>query len=394
MKIKKLLIAPGLATVLAVAACGGPEDFAGVLDAAVADGLPGVALYVRSDDDGAVWIGHAGVSSIENATPLTADDKFMVFGATQPFMAVTVLQMSDEGLLGLDNTVPQLAGLELVYDVPNVQRITLRHALRHTSGVFDYVETFGFQEAFLGPEHDPDRIWTAQETLAFVSGRGYRPSFSPGDGVEFSSSNATLLGVAIEAVSGRTLGEELQSRIFDPLGMTATSFGNADGMVPGYVALAPNMLDYGIGADLAQARAGLLNLSGVDPSWAWAAGAIVTTLGDLAGFAQALFAGELLSPDRQDALVDFQPPSWVRADDLEMDFGLGLMRRQTEGGPAIGHEGAGSGFQTMLYRLPDLGITMVAMTNSSGQKATLESVFQGVIDLVRTGDRAALFGGL
>ena len=126
MKIKKLLIAPGLATVLAVAACGGPEDFAGVLDAAVADGLPGVALYVRSDDDGAVWIGHAGVSSIENATPLTADDKFMVFGATQPFMAVTVLQMADEGLLGLDNTVPQLAGLELVYDVPNVQRITLR----------------------------------------------------------------------------------------------------------------------------------------------------------------------------------------------------------------------------------------------------------------------------
>jgi len=47
----------------------------------------------------------------------------------------------------------------------------------------------------------------------------------------------------------------------------------------------------------------------------------------------------------------------------------------------------------MMYWFPDLGITMVAVTNSSGQKATLELVLQGVIDLVRNGDNAALFGG-
>jgi CubicO group peptidase (beta-lactamase class C family) len=72
---------------------------------------------------------------------------------------------------------------------------------------------------------------------------------------------------------------------------------------------------------------------------------------------------------------------------------LGLMRRETDGGPAIGHEGAGAGFQSMMYWFPDLGIIMVAVTNSSGQKATLELVLQGVIDLVRNGDNAALFGG-
>ena len=393
MKLNKMLLGPALAAVLAVAACGGPEDFAAVLDDAVAKGLPGVALYVKSDD-GAVWIGQAGMSSIEDGTPLGADDKFLAFGVAQPFMAVTVMQMADEGLLSLDDTVTLLAGLDLVYEVPNVQRITLRHALRHTSGVFDYVETFGFQQAFLGSEYNPDRVWTPAETLAFVSGRGYRPTFSPGEGLEFSSSNATLLGVAVEAVSGRTLGEELQDRIFDPLGMTSTRFGGADGVVPGYVTLPANVLGYGIGAELPESRDGLLNLSGVDPSWAWAAGGIVTTIGDLAGFSEALFTGELLSPDHQQALIDFQPPSWTRADDQVLDFSMGLMRRQTDGGPAIGHEGAGAGFESMMYRLPDLGITIVAVTNSSGQKATLESVFQGVIDVVRNGDRAALFSGL
>ena len=176
--------------------------------------------------------------------------------------------------------------------------------------------------------------------------------------------------------------------------MTSTRFGGADGVVPGYVTLPANVLEYGIGAELPESRDGLLNLSGVDPSWAWAAGGIVTTIGDLAGFSEALFTGELLSPDHQQALIDFQPPSWTRSDDQVLDFSMGLMRRQTDGGPAIGHEGAGAGFESMMYRLPDLGITIVAVTNSSGQKATLESVFQGVIDLVRNGDRAALFGGL
>ncbi len=390
MDFHKTLFAAVAAVTLG--ACGAPADFSEVLENAVAKGLPGVALYVRSDD-GAVWVGQAGVSSIENGTPLAADDKFLIFGAVQPFIAVTVLQMADEGLLGLDNTVPSLGGLEAVYEVPNVQRVTLRHALRHTSGVFDYVETFGFQEALLGPEQDPDRIWTPLDTLAFVSGRGYRPSFSPGDGVEFSSSNATLLGVAVEGVTGRPLGEDLQERIFSPVGMTATRFGGSDGVIPGYVALEPNVLDYGIGADFPERRAGLVELSGIDPSWAWAAGGIVSTLGDLAAFTEALFAGELLSPDRQSLMFDFLPPVWVRGDGEVMAFGLGLMRRQTEFGPAIGHEGAGAGFQTMLYRLPDLGITMVAMTNSSGQKITLEAVFQDVIELVGTGDRAALFGG-
>ena len=392
MDFHKTLLGPAFAAAVTLGACGAPADFAEVLEDAVEKGLPGVALYVRSDD-GAMWIGQAGVSSIEDGTPLGADDKFLIFGAAQPFIAVTVLQMADEGLFGLDNTVPSLGGLEAVYEVPNVQRITLRHALRHTSGVFDYAETFGFQEAFLGPDHDPDRMWTPLETLSFVSGRGYRPAFSPGEGVEFSSSNATLLGVALEGASGRPLGEELQERIFSPLGMTATRFGGSDGLIAGYVELEANILDYGIGADFPERRAGLVELSGIDPSWAWAAGGIVSTLGDVAAFAEALFAGELLSRDRQSLMFDFQPPSWVRADGQKLEFGLGLMRRQTEFGPAIGHEGAGAGFQTMLYRLPDLGITMVAMTNSSGQKITLEAVFQDVIELVGTGDRAALFGG-
>ena len=387
---------PAFAVALALGACGGPADFTEVLDRAVERGLPGVALYVRADD-GAVWIGQSGVSSIEDATPLRADDRFRIFGATQPFVAVTVLQLADEGRLGLDNTVPQLAGLDLVYEVPNVERITLRHALRHASGLFDYAETFGFQEALLGPDADLARKWEPAELLSHISGRGYRPPFAPGEGAEFSASNPTLLGIAIEGVAGRTLAEELRDRIFVPLGMTAAYLSGAEGVedtaIPGYVALEENVLAYGIGASLPQARPGLVNFSSVDASWTWAAGGIVTTLGELSAFAEALLAGELLSPDRQQAMFDFRPPSWVRADGEELEFGLGLVRRQTAGGPAIGHEGAGGGFETMLYRLPDLGLTFVAMTNSSGQDITLEAVFQDVIELVRAGDPAALFGG-
>jgi D-alanyl-D-alanine carboxypeptidase len=282
-------------------------------------------------------------------TPL---DRFRVGSLTKPMVATVILQLADEGRLSLDDSLTRF----LPGALPDGDRITLRHLLNHTSGIGDYVADPGFIDAaFL----NPSRVWTPQEIIAIANGMPRR--FSPGEAGhwEYSNTNYILLGLVAEVAGGASIAALLLTRVFEPLGMTASYFSNATSLV------APFAQGY---VDLN----GINNLAVgtlVSPTVAGAAGAVVSTGGDLLRFVEALAAGDLISPVAHAARLTTVAASRVRlpGESFDIEYGLGVL----VGGGWVGHDGAIPGYETEAYAKVGVGSVVVLVNKSTFDFAAL-----------------------
>ena len=140
-----------------------------------------------------------------------ADQRFRVGSVTKTFTATLVLQLVDEGKLGLGGTLEDyLPGV-----VPRGKEITIRQLLQHRSGLVNYTDyTSWLKDASTSPSTRPIDL------LRFA---GSKPLvFEPGTQWSYSNTNYIALGLVIEQVMGRSYAGELEQRIFEPLGLDAT----------------------------------------------------------------------------------------------------------------------------------------------------------------------------
>ena len=353
------LIALTLAGSAAAAAAAGTEAPAGPLGAelraVVAAGSPGALVLVQ--DGGSRIEAVSGLADIRGGVPLRPGDRFRAGSITKTFVAVVVLQLVREQRLRLGDTVERwLPGL-----LPDGGRITVRDLLRHTSGLSDYAADERFLRRTV---REPRHRWTPRELVSKALRLGR--AGSPGGRFAYASTNYVLLGLVVERVTGTTVGEQLRRGIFDPLGLRDTSFAPG-ALVPGRHAhgYAPSVHD-GIVASLATAR----DRSEVSASWAWAAGAIVSTAPDLSRFLGALLRGRLL-PTR--LLAQMRPAPDTR-------YGLGLAAFRTPCGTAIGHTGNLLGTVSAAWASPDGRRRVVAMTNSYPLSPAAETAFRRLLD--------------
>ena len=200
------------------------ERIEAAIAAAVAGGLPGVAVAARLAD-GDVIERAAGTRGLDNPAPMTSDTVFWIASFTKAITTAAVLQLVEERRVALDEPVaPLLPMLERPRRLagfgadgrpqlaPAANRITLRHLLAHTSGLgyeFCSAELTRFVEV-MGPY---SRGEGPDAPLLFEPGAGW----SYGIGIDWA-------GKLIEAVSGERLDIYLQRRIFAPLGMADTGF--------------------------------------------------------------------------------------------------------------------------------------------------------------------------
>ena len=159
-----------------------------IAQAAIAAGLPGMVLAVARDGE-TPEINASGVADLDAETPMAASDRFRIYSLTKTFVAVVVLQMVEEGVFALDDTVAEVLTDPAVLAIPNVDRITLRQLLNHTSGIYDYFDDASpfLDDAFFGPTADWSRVWTPRELLAYAGSDGEAPYFAPGEGVHYSN---------------------------------------------------------------------------------------------------------------------------------------------------------------------------------------------------------------
>jgi methyl acetate hydrolase len=196
--------------------------------------VPGVVALI-TDREHVLYQSAFGVADVATGRPLTTDALFRIASMTKPVTSVALMQLVEQGRLGLDDPaekyLPQLAGLKVIesfdaasgaYQVrPASRQPTVRHFLTHTSGL-----AYPFTSA----------IWRdfkprAGETYPF----GGPLLFDPGERWHYSTST-DVVGKLVEAVSGQKLEDYFREHIFAPLKMDDTSYNVPEAKGPRLVA--------------------------------------------------------------------------------------------------------------------------------------------------------------
>ncbi|MEL6816443.1 MAG: serine hydrolase domain-containing protein, partial [Cyanobacteria bacterium J06598_3] len=254
----------------------------GVLASRLSTAVPGGAIATSSPLGN--WSGAAGLANIETDTPVSPDDRFEVGSVTKTFTATTLLKLVEAGTVTLGDRLTDWLPNSVTDNIPNATDITLRQLLNHTSGVPEY-DSILLEQGMANPLVFL-QDWQPSEIVELIADSA--PFFAPGEGWQYANTNFVLAGMVIEAATGNSLANEIQSKIIDPLGLDNTFFSTTKEMVPGgYI---NGYLDFDNNGTLDDVS--IANLS-----WTWAAGAIVSNTDDLTQYARSLYAGELLSDE-------------------------------------------------------------------------------------------------
>jgi D-alanyl-D-alanine carboxypeptidase len=321
--------------------------------------VPGGVVLVRSPRLGD-WTLAFGTRARGGGDPVRVDDHVRVGSNTKTWTGTVILQLVQEGRLRLDAPIGEFRP-----DVPNGRSITIAQLLEMRSGLYNYTETVEMNRIL---DEDPAYAFAPEELLALAFARP--PYFPPGQGYYYSNTNTVLLGLLIETLTGRTVAEAFQTRLFAPLGMRAT-------LLPARTSTAlpaPYARGYMYGTNVetiasqvlpeaqqAAARAGTLrpyDQTNVNPSWAWTAGAGISTAGDLARFVSALVGGGLLAAPLQRQRLDSVQPR-DPSDPASPGYGYAL----AQFGPMYGHTGELPGYNSFMGYDPVRQTTVVTWTN-------------------------------
>ncbi|MFJ8388865.1 serine hydrolase domain-containing protein [Streptomyces sp. NPDC094438] len=246
----------------------------------VRDGYPGTLVYARNGADAA--LAAAGVADTASGEPARISDRFRIASNTKSFVATVLLQLEAEGRLGLDDSVATwLPGVVRGHGNDG-SRMTVRQLLNHTSGLYDPTTDPAFFAPYL-QRHDWGYVYRPRQVVATAV--AHAPTGEPGAAWAYSNTNYLVAGLVIEAVTGHSPSQEIRQRILTPLGMTQTSFPVTDPEIHG-----PHLHGYDLSGN---------DVTRFSPSYDWTAGAMISTLADLARFDRALFGGELLPPAQQ-----------------------------------------------------------------------------------------------
>ncbi len=244
--------------------------------------IPGILLHVEAPDRGLSYSVSSGVSNLSTKAPLPKNGTARIASNTKTYVAVSVLRLWEQEKLELDDPVSKHISEKhaqiLKSDGYDLNKITVRHLLTHTSGLFDHAGSNTYiQQVFANPSHE----WTRTEQLQGCVDWG-DPLFEPGEQFSYSDTGYILLGEIIENVTEKPLGEAVRELIgFKKLRLNASWWEKVE-QKP---STAPDRIhQYFRGMDTYN----------FDPSLdLYGGGGLVANTKDMARFYQELFAGNV-----------------------------------------------------------------------------------------------------
>ncbi len=353
--------------VLLGAGCGhltAPEA-AGAWESALRDAVAddeavhGAAMAVDAPGLGVQGHWAAGVAD-ESGRKMTAQTPFLSASIGKLLVATAVMGLVKEGALSLDDGltrwVPpdQVAGLPVVGGDAALSHITVAMLLGHRSGLPDYFSgpsADGAPNVFALLVDEPDRTWTRADMLDYTRAH-FAPVGGPGERFMYADTNYDLLGMVLEAVTGRAFFEVVRERVIDRYGMDQTWYHAFEPAPAGAVAPA----DAWVGGVRVTARPSM--------SADQAGGGLYTTLADLVTLVRALVDGDPVSfedfaaPRTENAMhrgIDVSLCTWhIRPGGVV--FGLGFLPDM------VGHSGATGAW---AYYVPAHDAVLVGSVNQA-----------------------------
>lgn len=299
--------------------------------------IPGAALAVIQNGK-TVKTAAYGLANVEHQVAVKPETVFEIGSLTKQFTAAGILLLAQEGKLGLDDPIRR----HLQSAPETWQAITVRHLLTHTSGLKSYTGLAGFELR--------QHLTQAQ----FIQAIGKQPpDFAPGQAWKYCNTGYNLLGYILENLSGGNYWDFMSARIFQPLGMNSTTNRQPRLIIPNRA------------AGYEHKNKMLMNRD-ADLTDVFSAGALVSTVGDLAKWNAALDSEVLLKAQSKEAM-------WSSAalhDGKPAKYGFGWFLSPREGHANIGHSGSTSGFSASLQRFPDDHLAVILLTNTDEGIAT------------------------
>ncbi len=296
---------------------------------------PGAAVIVTKDNK-ILFRGASGMADMELKVTLTPENVFRLGSIGKQFTAAGILLLEEQGKLHVNDNINTY-----LPDFPTQgHAIKIANLLSHTSGIFDCQYT---------PDYDATAAVIDVTTQELIETFEDCPiNFAPGEQYSYSNSGYILLGAIIEKVTGQSYAEFIQTAIFDKLGM-ANSFYDGSQII----------LNRANGYQ--GEKGNYSNADYISMTHAHAAGALLSTVDDMATWSKSLFGGKLLSKSSLKKMTN----DFVLNNGEHAGYGFGLAVSKRFGESQIVHGGWINGFRTNAIWLPKQRVYAVILSNSA-----------------------------
>ncbi|WP_422861339.1 serine hydrolase domain-containing protein [Flagellimonas sp. W118] len=306
------------------------------------DKLVGASISIRVDGEER-WILQGGTSS--GGSPISGDMRFGIASITKTFVAATTLKLIDEGQLDLNDPISKW----LTLNSTNIdESITVEQLLGHFAGLLGY---FRHPDIWARVEGNLETAIPSLELVDYVG----EPVFMPGDRYEYSNSNYLILGLIIEAVTQKTVGEVFREKLFDPLQLGNTYFPANENLVGPIATPWRDSNGDGTLQDISS------EFGAAYHSIFYTAADVFSTASDLSMWAQHLFNGSLLSQETKNLMLNFTP----LGDPIATGYGLGVREVTFVGRSMWGHTGGMRGYGSYMFYDPTSKVSIAMLNNQS-----------------------------
>jgi D-alanyl-D-alanine carboxypeptidase len=348
------------------------NEYQTLIDGMTSSGVVGITMSVYKPETG-MWMGASGKADLHNDIAMKPCNISRVGSTVKMFTAVTVLLLTEEGKLSLDDKISSYLQGDVIDKIENADIATIRQLLQHSSGIYNYIQDLQFQTA---STNDLIREWKPEDLLHYAFNKN--AYFNPGEDVYYSNTGYIMLGMLIEKIEGKPFYQVFDEKLFKPFNLTLTQFAAEDpvpdGIVRGYIDLYSNLQviesTYFSGWDYYTADGGLIS----NPY-------------DLNVFFRALMGGQILTSQSLDEMLTWKLPNEQPGDFFPISYGLGIFKIETPEGIAYMHSGDAIGYYANMLYFPDDSTTLVYAVNSNygkiDQYVSAQEAMEHIISVIK-----------
>ena len=302
-----------------------------------------VGIFV---DDELIFNKVYGYADFETKTKLTESHLFRIASQTKLFTATAIMKLAEDSKLSVDDKVSKHLDWFESDEDDNLQNITIKHLLTHSSGI----------QCDVGSSLRGNQIPPNIEDIQKLVKKGIS-KFKTDEILKYSNLGFAILGLIIESVAGKGFNEFIQDSILNPLEMNETAMDINEKNIPDNVIGYDRKLPRKNRERVEQSSSGVMN----------PAEGILSNVGDLVKFFQAhMFGNHTLLPD--ELKKEMQKNQFEYNNEKR---GLGFWLGQVPNGSSIVyHIGGYQGFRSCSALYPEDKMIIIVLTNANDGPAT------------------------